>query len=120
MLIRYAAMSTRTCWAGHNDRRDDDGEDDLDRVECAKNQAPDPEPDLPRHVGCAELQRRFQKRDGQHHPQPYEGEGDDERRSWAHRGPFQRQVGQAEIRLDERLEPIDSNWCVLSFRELLA
>src|SRR2546430_8826106 len=39
-----------------------------------RSQTADAEPDLQRHVWCAELQRRFEKRDRRYHAKP--GEGD--------------------------------------------
>ena len=75
----------RPCWgAGHHYREDDEGETDLHGIERTKDQPPDAEPDLRGDVGRAELQRSFQKRDGQHPAKPDEGDSDGDRWSGAH------------------------------------
>jgi hypothetical protein len=72
------------CRDGHHDRHHQERETALHGVERAKHQAPDAEADLQRHIRCAKLQRSFEKRDGQHHPEPDEGDGGGDRRSGAH------------------------------------
>ena len=72
--------------------RSTDRETDLDGVERAKDQAADAQPDLQRDVGRAELQRRFQKRDGQHHAEPDEDDRDLRRRRWIHVVDLPRQI----------------------------
>jgi hypothetical protein len=56
-----------------------DGEYGLAGIERAEHQPADTQPELQRDPRRPELQRRFEERDGEHHPQPHEDRGDRDR-----------------------------------------